>query len=116
MIPGTANAARKTWSRTKIPQIYRHKSQTYYGRYSIGGKETWRSLGTKVLSVATEELDERLENAVRLKELGVDAAIGERMTGVDAINLHKTALANDPSIRPSTVYYWKQILAFLENS
>ncbi|MEZ5330013.1 MAG: hypothetical protein R3F19_33620 [Verrucomicrobiales bacterium] len=48
----------KTWLPTKHEHLYRHKSGNYYVRL---GHRTWRSLQTKLISVALIERDKWLE-------------------------------------------------------
>ena len=42
----------ETWSKTKIQNLVRHKSGTYYARLYKGGKEQWKSLKTPLFDVA----------------------------------------------------------------
>jgi len=105
----------KTWTR-KDSQIYLHISGVYYARLSLGGKETWRSLKTDLLTVARTELAKLRDDAARLREAGVNGHDARKMTGADAIALHKTALDNDPSIKDSTRHYWNQVITALKKS
>ncbi|HEX5489809.1 MAG TPA: hypothetical protein VFX07_00980 [Candidatus Udaeobacter sp.] len=36
----------KTWQKTPVQYLVRHKSRRYYARLFAGGKEVWKSLGT----------------------------------------------------------------------
>jgi len=40
------------WRRTSIPGLYQRANGTFYSRYSMNGKRTWRSLNTDVFTVA----------------------------------------------------------------
>lgn len=40
------NSKQKTWTLTRYPSMYRHKSGRLYARLTIGGKRTFRALGT----------------------------------------------------------------------
>ena len=42
----------KTWNKTKVQGLMRHKSGRYYARLYVGDKEKWVSLKTNLLSVA----------------------------------------------------------------
>src|SRR5207248_10350423 len=51
----------KTWKRTRMQNLIRHKSGSYYARAFAGGKEVWKSLRTSHLSVAQAKLAEFLK-------------------------------------------------------
>lgn len=40
------------WRRTAVPGLYQRANGTFYSRYSVNGKRTWRSLNTDVFTVA----------------------------------------------------------------
>jgi hypothetical protein len=42
----------KTWNKTKVQGLLRHKSGVYYARLFVGGKEKWRSLKIPLLEIA----------------------------------------------------------------
>ena len=111
--PKTKKTPLKTWTR-KDSQIYLHISGVYYARLSLGGKETWRSLGTDLLSVARVELAKLRDDAARLKEAGVNGHNARKMTGADVIALHQAALNNDPSIKATTRHFWTQVIIALK--
>ncbi|MEA3207168.1 MAG: hypothetical protein QOE70_225 [Chthoniobacter sp.] len=46
----------KTWTRTGIQNLVRHRSGRYYARIFAGGKETWKALRTDILEVAKAKL------------------------------------------------------------
>src|SRR5439155_1662392 len=48
----------KTWTKTRKPNLLRHKSGRYYARAYAGGKEVWQSLKTSHYSVAEAKLAE----------------------------------------------------------
>jgi hypothetical protein len=48
---GKINAV-KTWTKTKIQGLLRHKSGRYYARLYVGDKEKWVSLHTNLLETA----------------------------------------------------------------
>ena len=51
----------KTWERTRLQNLLRHKSGRYYSRAFAGGKEVWKSLKTSHFSVAQARLAEFLK-------------------------------------------------------
>jgi hypothetical protein len=71
----------KTWSHTTTQHLYRHKSGTYYARITVGGTPTWRTLKTKVLSIAKPKLAELLQDNAYRDELSQDTTVTEKMTG-----------------------------------
>lgn len=48
----TEETPRKTWERTKIRGLLRHKGGRYYGRFTLGGKTEFVPLETNVLEIA----------------------------------------------------------------
>ncbi len=46
----------KTWEKTKVQNLVRHKSGRYYARIYAGGKETWKALKTDLIEVAKAKL------------------------------------------------------------
>jgi integrase len=48
----------KTWTKTKIQNLLRHRSGVYYARHYSKGKEQWKSLKTELLEVAKTRLRE----------------------------------------------------------
>jgi hypothetical protein len=48
----------KTWKKTKLQNLVRHKSGRYYARFYLNGKEVWKSLKTSHFSVAEAKLAE----------------------------------------------------------
>jgi hypothetical protein len=51
----------KTWERTRLQNLVRHKSGRYYARAFARGKEVWKSLTTSHFSVAQARLAEFLK-------------------------------------------------------
>ncbi len=106
----------KTWSHTSTQHLYRHKSGTYYARLIVGGKQTWRSLKTKVLGIAKPQLAELLQDNAYRDELSQDTAVTEKMTGAEAYAIRESQLENDPSTKKSTKRYWREIVATLKKT
>jgi integrase len=69
-------AAVKTWNRTSVQNLIRHKSGRYYARVFANGKETWKALKTDILEVAKVKLREiagpiqRAAHATQAEERG----------------------------------------------
>src|SRR5438874_2490620 len=52
----------KTWEKTRLQNLVRHKSGRYYARAFASGKEVWKSLKTSHFSVAQAKLAEFLKD------------------------------------------------------
>jgi hypothetical protein len=59
-----SSASAASWEKTNVPDLYRHPKGVYYARYRVGKQDVWRSLRTKVKSVAVYDLSKVLD-AVR---------------------------------------------------
>jgi integrase len=104
----------KTWQKTRHRNLLRHKSGSYYARAFPGGKEVWKSLKTSHFSVAQAKLAQFLkEHREQRERLQPGDA---RLTFGAAIKQHLANLEDRPSIKPSTVHYWKQIYRALLRS
>lgn len=107
----------KTWTPTKYPRLYRHKSGTYYARVNLGGKgETFRSLKTQILSVAVAEQAKVQEDAEQRSELSASITVNERMTGAQALVIRKQQFENNPATKATTKHYLGQIALSLFKS
>jgi integrase len=106
---------RKTWEKTRIQYLLRHKSGRYYARAYADGKEVWRSLRTNKFSVA----EARLSDFIRQQRSLAGAKNSGSLTFGAALALHLRRL-NDAveagRIKPSTLHYWRQIFAALLKS
>lgn len=54
----TAEKREKIWTKTRIQNLWKHRSGVYYGRFNRKGKDQWRSLKTTLLEVAKVRLSE----------------------------------------------------------
>lgn len=82
----------KTWSKTSVQNLVKHRSGAYYSRLFIGGKERWKSLRTTVLEVARVRLREEQRESDRTVPVAKPPRSG-RMTMAMAIE----TLTNDIS-------------------
>jgi len=96
---------RKTWERTNVTNLLRNgQSGTYYARVKVNGKEKWRSLKTKVFSVAKLKVAD-VERSERAK--GAAAAIEALPDGGETtlgrfIDIHLSRTKHDASLQPAT--------------
>jgi len=77
--------AAKTWTRTGVQNLVRHKSGRYYARIFAGGKESWKSLKTDLLTVAKAKLREISGELVKTTEARVAQDRGRMTVGDCAI-------------------------------
>jgi integrase len=105
----------KTWEKTRVQNLVRHKSGRYYARAFAGGKEVWKSLGTSHFSVAKARLSEFLKEHRQRVNCG-NSEVSSKMTFGQAAGVHLHNLDNNPNIKPRTRHYWRQRLAALVKS
>jgi integrase len=105
----------KTWERTRIQNLLRHKSGRYYARTFAGGKEVWKSLKTVHFEVAQARLAEFLKEH-RQRASNGNGEVSAKMTFGQAAEIHLRNLDDDLSIKPRTRDYWRQRLAALIKS
>jgi integrase len=105
----------KTWERTRLKNLVRHRSGRYYARAFAGGKEVWRSLKTSHFSVAQARLAEFLREHRKHAGDG-NAGDSAKMTFGEAAAIHMRNLDDNPRIKPATRHYWRQRLAALRGS
>ncbi len=120
-----ATATVKTWNRTSVQNLVRHKSGRYYARIFANGKETWKALKTDILEVAKVKLREiagpieKAAHAQRAEERG-------QMTMTDCAEIFTKRIDDGFGLRgrgkqlrrigEGTKHYRKQTLAALWKS
>jgi integrase len=105
----------KTWERTRLQNLIRHKSGRYYARAFAGGKEVWKSLKTSHFSVAQAKLAEFLkEHRERVSNGNGEASA--KMTFGEAAAIHLRNLDDNLRIKTSTRDYWRRRLLALIKS
>jgi integrase len=102
----------KTWERTRLKNLIRHKSGRYYARAFAGGKEVWKSLKTLHFSVAQARLAEFLKEH-RQRISNGNGEVSARMTFGAAAAIHLRNLDDNVRLKPRTRHYWLQRLAAL---
>jgi hypothetical protein len=104
----------KTWEKTRLQNLVRHKSGRYYARAFAGSKEFWKSLGTSHFSIAQARLAEFLKgHRERHQSAPIRGTISAKMTFGEAAEIHLRDLDDDTEIKESTRHYWRQCLAGL---
>jgi integrase len=106
----------KTWERTRLQNLVRHKSGRYYARAYAGSKEVWKSLKTSHFSVAQAKLAEFLkEHRERVSNNG-NGEVSAKMTFGEAAAIHLRNLDDNLSIKSSTRNYYQECLVALQKS
>jgi integrase len=105
----------KTWERTRLQNLLRHKSGRYYARAFAGGKEVWKSLKTSHFSVAEAKLAEFLKDH-RERRKTANGEVSPKMTFGEAAAIHLRNLDDNLRIKPRTRDYWREVLAALLKS
>ena len=105
----------KTWEKSKVQFLVRHKSGRYYARLFQNGKEVWKSLKTAHLSVAQARLADLLKEHRKNKGREVDPS-NVKMTFAQAAAIHEKQLAQEGDIKRRTREYYEEVLASLLKS
>ena len=105
----------KTWEKTKVQNLLRHKSGRYYARTFANNKEIWKSLRTSHLSVAKARLAE-FQREQREKQAITADASSAKMTFAAALNIHLQHLDDNVTLKPATRRYWRQVFTALVKS
>jgi integrase len=105
----------KTWQRTRLQNLIRHKSGRYYARAFAGGKEVWKSLKTSHFGVAEAKLAEFLKEHRQRRSNG-NGEVSAKMTFGEAAAVHLRDLDDNLNIKPRTRDYWREVLAALVKS
>jgi len=104
--------AAAVWETTGTQNLVRNNSSgIYYARFRIGGKLTWRALGTKVLTTAKLKLPDAIKDERKL----IAAGDGQ-ITFMQAKKIYLDRLNADPKRKEKTKEYHKQRLKALEDS
>jgi integrase len=107
----------KTWAKTRLQNLLRHKSGRYYARAFAGGKEVWKSLKTSHFSVAEAKLATFLkEHRERRSNGNGNGEVSAKMTFGEAAAIHLRNLDDNLKIKPRTRDYWREVLAALVKS
>jgi hypothetical protein len=105
----------KTWEKTKVQHLVRHKSGRYYARLFLNGKEIWKSLKTSHLSVAQAKLAELLKEHRERKGKEIDST-NAKMTFAQAAELDQQTVDEEVTLKRRTRKYYREVLASLLKS
>ncbi len=98
----------KTWEKTRLQNMVRHKSARYYARLFLNGKEIWKSLKTSHFSVAEAKLAEVQQEHRERRSREVDPS-NAKMTFVLAALLPIQRVAEDVNLKRRTRQYCGEI-------
>jgi integrase len=99
----------KTWKKTRLQNLVRHRSGRYYARAFAGGKEIWKSLKTSHFSVAEARLAEFLKEH-RERRANSKSEGSSKMTFGQAAAIHLRNLDDNQEIKQSTRDFWRRCL------
>ncbi len=101
-----ADSTVKTWEKTKLQNLVRHKSGRYYARFYLDGKEIWKSLKTDHFTIAESRLAEALKE--HRQQRGKESSrSSSKMTFGDAGKLHLERIEESVTLKKRTKIYWK---------
>jgi integrase len=106
----------KTWQKTRVQNLLRHKSGRYYARAFANGKENWKSLGTSHFSVALAKLAEFLKDHRKRVVSNGNGEVSAKMAFREAAEIHLRNLDEAVRIKPRTRHYWRQRFSALVKS
>lgn len=92
----------KTWNRTRIQNLVRHRSGRYYARFYEGGKERWLSLKTSHFGIAKAKLATALQEHRQRVAVSPGKAVSAKMTFGEALAAHKGSLERNTDHKEST--------------
>ena len=101
-------AAVKTWEKTRVQNLMRHKSGRYYARLYLGGKEVWKPLETAHFSVAEARMAAARKEIREQRGRNVDTA-SAKMTFGDAAKLHLQHVDADSRLKRRTRAYCHEV-------
>ena len=105
----------KTWEKTRLQNLVRHKSGRYYARLYLNGKEIWKSLKTSHFSVAEARLAGLQTEHRERKSKQIDPA-NAKMIFQEAAALHTQRINENVSLKRRTRSYWQETLVALNKS
>ena len=110
-----AESTVKTWEKTRLQNLVRHKSGRYYARLFLNGKEIWKSLKTAHFSVAEAKLAEVRREHKKRKGIEVDPA-NAKMTFAQAAEIYLRRVDENPNLKRRTRRYAQETLDALSKS
>lgn len=103
-----APATVKTWEKTRLQNLVKHKSGGYYARLFLNGKEVWKSLKTKQFTIAEIRLAEALKEH-RQRKHSAEAAASTKVTFGQAAEIHLKRIDSDVKMKRRSKKYWHEV-------
>lgn len=103
-----APAAVKTWEKTRLQKMVRHKSGGYYARLFLNGKEVWKSLKTKTFSIAETRLAEAQKEHLQRRATSTSTS-NAKMTFGQGAEIHLQRVDGRVKLKVRSKRYWHEI-------
>jgi integrase len=98
----TKPSTKNPWEATDTDRLLRHKhSRTYYGRFTLWGKQKWVNLGTSVLTVAKLRLPDEVKKIEKLRALGPNVSGGCATMG-ELMETYLARTKDNDDLKPSS--------------
>jgi len=108
--PNQGNTVKnKTWSRTKVQGLLRHRGGEYYARLYVSGKEKWVHLKTQHLEVAKARIEEEKKAIAAARKVGWAVKKGAVPVN-EAVKAYKEHLRLRVGLKESTRHYYGWVL------
>lgn len=105
----------KTWQRTKLPGLLRHKGGRYYGRFTIAGKTKFVPLETNLMEIARVRFAEHRSRIERTRKAARAAGQGVgRMR--DLLTLYRQRVEERADIADNTRDAYREHIAYIEKT
>jgi integrase len=112
---GAETMKNRTWSKTKVQGLLRHRGGTYYARLYVAGKEKWLSLDTTVLEIAKAKFTDEKAALAEARKTGWEPKAG-MITMQAAIDAYRLGLELRVGIKESTrAFYGWQLDAIVKS-
>ena len=91
------------WITTNVKNLYRHTNGRYYARISRGSKKMWKSLGTKLKSVAEKKLEKHVSDVRGHQPAEIEITEGElKLTFGKVLDLYRLNFQRDAELADGT--------------
>jgi len=97
----SADIQQPGWISTNVKNLYRHTNGRYYARLKRGGKTMWKSLGTKLKSIAEKKLIEHVSTIRGQQPIEVEVSEG-KMTFGKVMELYRLNFQRDGELADGT--------------
>lgn len=91
----------KTWQKTKIRGLLRHRGGRYYGRFTLGGKTVFKALETDILEIARTRFAKHKANVEQVRKAARSTKEGFGKMA-DLFTLYVSRIKDRQDIAPNT--------------